>query len=137
MQVVNWIKTNWLAAFVVVAVLASFLVSRHDANVRVDQQRTGSVAGCKRQNERVALEAAFILKASDARKKMGNVKIAEDFAAFGHGLIATMPLLDGKHQTEKSVEATVDKVAGHYRYSLTKSALTLQARACEQAYPHV
>lgn len=142
-----WLKHNWLGALVVIGIVFSLLVVRHDASAQADKdRREASEAtrqtkidarhGCERSGVQKALAAAGWLRAAEARRADGNEGAARYYEGIADGMILTIPA-PAPDMLGMRVLAEVKKqhIAGRDRYVLTPRAQRVQRAGCEKAYP--
>lgn len=128
----QWIRANWLALIVVLAIGASFVAAREDSRARTDAQRINLIQGCIRNSSKTALDTAYKMRTADARRSTGDDKIADDYDAFARGALISIPAPKGFEESTALIGVRLN--AAGDKYVLTKQAVTLQRAGCERAY---
>ena len=131
----NWIKREWLAVVIVVGVVLGLYFAIIGGAQRDRNDRDATVAGCIRGSERTALDAAFQLEASKARRDDGNDSRADYYEGIADGMLLTIPAPSAELRGSRVLmEVRKVHVAGRERYVLTPQAKRLHMAGCERAY---
>lgn len=134
MAQMHWIRHNWLALVVLVAIAGSFLITDHDSQARDRAQATQLVQGCVKNSKRTALGAAGWDKLNQrvrARNAPGDERSADIYLAVSEGMAEELPAPVGA-DPQALVRATYDPATK--RLVLDPQALVWQKRGCEELY---
>ena len=129
----EWIRQNLVAAAVLLAVVASFVIGRLDSEVAQDKTREDSVALCTIANQGRALDASYKHSTGDARRSTGDEEIADQYDAYARGVEASLAI--SRYIEHPSQAAQVELVDGPEgpMYQLTSESKALIAEGCERA----
>jgi hypothetical protein len=131
----SWIRHNWLALVVLVAIVGSFFVARADSIQRDADQADALIEGCVSSNTARALVAAFQHRTADARRSTGDIGIANDYDAFARGQESN--LIAAKYTDDPSAAAQVivrEDENGQLAVELTPESEALISESCAKFY---
>ena len=133
----NWIRSNLLAIVVLVAIIASFAIGLHEANVAERTARIDNAASCVRANARTALTAAYQRTTADARRVAGTLAdtlIADDYAAYAHGSAAYLEIARYHNHPGEATRVRRVEIEGEPGYVLTQKAYALVEEGCSRSF---
>lgn len=129
----RWIRHNWLAIVVLLAIFASFWASDSESAHRDDAQHRQLVESCVRGSAKSALLAAYQHRTAEARRDAGDISIADDYEAFAKANIDIIPVPEGVTQGDPAIASvTREPMPGGYKFVLTGQAQQLQRSGCER-----
>lgn len=121
---------------VLLAIVASYIISNEESTSRDHAQAAQLVKGCVRTSTRSALSAAENFEIAQARKQRGDPHAASlRSEAIGNGFLLTIPAPPGVKQGDPVLaEVAWRRIDGKPVAVLTHGAEALVRRGCEAAY---
>lgn len=132
----GFLRTHIWGLLILVAIVASFVVSREDSISRDRAQHTQLVQGCERGSYQKAMGARGWFEGAKTRRGTGDFEAANRYEAVALGMIHTIPAPKAHVDDPRLADATLVKKPGERPiYVLTSDAQKWQREGCQLAFP--
>jgi hypothetical protein len=131
-------RRYWTSILIVIALVASFVISRQDAAERSHKITSALVTACVASSQRTALNAAGFAALAErvgARGAKGDAESAKRYRAVSTGIITLIPAPIGHEGDPQIARATlIDAPGQEPRFVITRKTSAMQLRGCKDFY---